>query len=113
MDSAFFTLIFILSVAVSSASQILLKISANKEHGSAIKEYLNPWVITGYLLFFVSTLVTVYAYKSVPLSLGPVLESLGYVFVGILGFLVLKERISLRKFIGMALIVAGAIVFAL
>ena len=34
------------SVFIASVSQILLKMSANREHGSWLKEYLNP--VLGY-----------------------------------------------------------------
>ena len=37
--------------AFSAVSQILLKQSANQEHESALKEYLNWRVITAYLIF--------------------------------------------------------------
>ena len=37
--------ILVLGVFISSISQILLKKSANKKHGSFIKEYMNPIVI--------------------------------------------------------------------
>ena len=39
-------LIFLLSVFVSSVSQILLKKSANTTHDNVIKEYLHPQVLT-------------------------------------------------------------------
>ncbi len=94
---------------ISSVSQVILKTSANKEHTSIVKEYLNLRVITAYGMFFASTVITVIAYKYVPLSLGPVLESSGYVFVAILSYFVLKERLSKKQIIGMALIVAGVL----
>ncbi len=74
---------------------------------------MNPTVITAYLLFFCSTLITIIAFKYVALSMGPVLETLGFVFVAILSYLVLKERVSKRVFIGMLLIVAGVFIAAL
>ena len=50
--------ILILSVFIASVSQILLKISANKTYSSRIREYLNVYVIFGYGLLFLSTLLT-------------------------------------------------------
>lgn len=108
-----FMFIFIGSVFISAVSQVMLKKSADKEHGSLRKEYLNPLVIGAYSLFLGSTLVTVYAYKYVPLSMGPVLEALGYVFIGILGFFVLKERLNTKSLLGMAFIVVGVIICSL
>ena len=91
-------------------SQVVLKTSANEEHKSFIQEYLNARVITAYAMFFASTIITVFAYKYVPLSLGPVLESAGYVFVAVLSYFILKERLSKKQIAGMVLIVAGVLI---
>lgn len=108
-----YILVFVVSVLISSVSQVVLKKSADKEYASVVAQYLNPPVIGAYTLFFFSTLVTVYAFKYVPLSMGPILESLAYVFVGVLGVFVLHERVTLKSAIGMVLIVAGVVVFSL
>lgn len=47
-------LLGILSVVIASFSQVLLKKGAMNKYDSFIKEYLNFWVITGYLMMFVS-----------------------------------------------------------
>lgn len=105
--------IFLVSVFVSSVSQIILKKSAGKTYDSKIKEYMNFPVIFAYGLFFMSSLLTVLAYKYVPLSMGPILESTGYIWVSILGYFILKEGISKKKIIGLVTIIAGIIVFNL
>ena len=112
-DQILFASIFVASVLISSFSQILLKKSALKKHKSTRREYLNPQVIIAYVLFFGSTLITVYAFKYVPLSMAPVLESLGYVFIGVLSFIFLKERLRIKGVVGMLLIVAGVIICSL
>lgn len=108
-----YILVFVISVLVSSVSQVLLKKSAEKEYPSLLSQYLNPSVIIAYSLFLLSTFVTVYAFRYVPLSMGPILESLAYVFVGVLGVFVLKEHFSARGVAGMIFIVAGVVVFSL
>lgn len=107
-----FSFIFVASVLVSSISQVMLKKSANKVYNNALKEYLNPMVITAYGLFFLSTVITVFAYKYVPLSSGPILESTGYVFVAVLGYIFLKEKFTSKKVIGMILILLGILLFS-
>ncbi|MDR1014711.1 MAG: EamA family transporter [Coriobacteriales bacterium] len=109
-ETSLFLLVMVLSVFVSSFSQILLKVSAGKTYTSRINEYLNPWVVGAYLLTFCSTVVTVVAYRYVALSMGPVIESLGYVFIALLSYLILKEKISGKKMIGLGLIVCGVLV---
>ena len=62
---------------------------------------------------FLSSLLTVYAYKFVPLSLGPVLEASGYVFVSVMGYFILKEKIGKKKLLGLVIIIAGIVIFNL
>jgi eamA-like transporter family len=103
--------LFMGALFVSSISQILLKRSADIKYENRIREYLNPRVIVAYGLFFSASLITVIAYRGIPLSMGPVLESAGYVFVAILGRIFLHEKISRRKLLGLALILVGIMVF--
>ena len=110
---ALYALILLVSVFVSAVSQVMLKVSANREHASTVREYANPLVIGAYAMFVLSTLMTVYAYKEVPLSLGPVLESTSYLYVTAFGALIFKEKVTPRKLVALALIVGGICVFAL
>ena len=102
--------LYLLAVFISSFSQVLLKISAIKEHNSVWQEYVNLYVIVAYGLFFLSTLATMYAYKVLPLSYGPVLDATGYIWVSFLGKMVLKEKIPIRKIIGLLLIIVGIVI---
>ena len=104
--------IMLISVFVSAISQVLLKKAAMREWDSPIKEYLNPWVISAYALFFITTLVTVLAYAGIPLSLGPVLEATSYLYITFFGVVIFKEKIGWQKALALALIVGGIIVFA-
>ena len=109
----YFYLLFLFSVLVSSISQIILKKSADKKYDTQLKEYLNPHVIGAYSFFILSTDLTTLVYRGVPLSLGPVLESTGYVYVAILSVLVLKEKMTGKKLLGNILIIIGILVCAL
>ena len=113
MTVALYAGIMLVSVFISAVSQVLLKISANREHESTVKEYANPLVIGAYAMFILSTLLTVYAYREVPLSLGPVLESTSYLYVTAFGALIFKEKVTGKKLAALALIVGGICVFAL
>ena len=101
------------SVIVASFSQILLKKSAMKTYDSHIKEYLNPYVITGYGMMVISTILTIIAYSRVDYKNGPIVESLGYILVMVLSYFFFNEKITVRKVIGNALILIGIIVFYL
>lgn len=105
--------IMIISVLISSVSQIMLKKSAKKTYESKIKEYLNPLVIIAYILFFGCTFISLYALKVVPLSMSPILEASGYIFVAILSYIFFKERLTKKQLFGMALIVEGIVVYTM
>lgn len=112
-NAAIAVCIYLVSILISVVSQILLKVSANKTYSSPIREYLNPYVICAYGMFFLSTILTMLALKYVPLSAAPVLESLSYILVAVLGYLVLKESFGKGKLLGMAVILLGVIIFNL
>ena len=103
----------LVGVFVSSVSQVLLKKSANREHNTAIREYLNPLVISAYALFVGSTMLTVFAYKGIPLSMGPVLDATAYVWVTLFGVTIFRERLSVQKLLALALVVGGIVIYAL
>ena len=105
--------VLLFSVVISSVSQILLKKAANRTYETPLKEYLNPLVVGAYGLFFCSVILTMLALKHVPLSMSPILESTGYIFVSVMGYIFLKEKFTRRKLCGFALILAGVIIFNL
>lgn len=60
-------------------------------------EYTDWRVILGYALFVGCTLLTMLAYKGVPLNVGPVLEATGYIYVTIFGVTIFHEKMSPKK----------------
>lgn len=105
--------VLLVSVFISSVSQVLLKKAADRTYKDKLSEYLNPLVIGAYAMFFASVILTMLALKYVPLSMSPILESTGYIFVSVLGYFFLKERFSRRKVFGFCLILAGIAVFSM
>ena len=108
-----YIIVWIISVLISSVAQVMLKAEADKKHESRLKEYLNPMVITAYGIFFLSTFLTMYALKYVPLTYSPIIEPLSYIFVPVIGVLVLKEKISRRRVLGIAVMLVGMAVFSM
>ncbi len=106
-------LLFIAAVVISSVSQILLKNATKKNYNSVIREYLNPWVISGYALLVLTTVLTVLAYSGLDYKNGPVIESLGYVLIMIFSAVIFKEKITKKKLIGNIIIILGIAVFYL
>ena len=101
------------SVFVSSVSQTLLKKAAGREHRSFAEEYLNFPVIAAYAMFFGSTLLTMLAYKKLPLSMSPAFESSSYIFVTFFGVTMFKEKLTKKKLLALAMILSGIIIFTL
>lgn len=104
--------ILLFGVFISAVSQVLLKKATQKEYKSVIKEYLNPFVISAYVIFVLSTLLSVYAYKVVPLSMGPILEATSYIYVTFFGVKFFKETMTKKKWCALALIITGIVVYA-
>ena len=78
-----------------------------------LDDYLNLWVIGGYVLMVVSTLCIIFAYQGVDYKNGPVIESLGFVLVMVFGRVFFGEKLSRRKVTGMGMVLAGIAVFYL
>ena len=101
------------SVLVADISQLILKRAAVREYKSWIHSYLNVRVILAYGMFFGSTLLNLFALRKLPLSLSPMWQSMGQVFVALLSYFVLRERITRKKLLGMALIICGIMCFVI
>ena len=101
----------LLSVTIASFSQILLKKGAMKQYDSFIKEYLNVFVISGYVMMFGSVFLTMIVYRGMDFMNVPVLEAVGYVLVPVLSYLFFKEKLTMKKILGIIFILAGIVVY--
>jgi drug/metabolite transporter (DMT)-like permease len=99
------------AVFLSSCAQVLLKKAANK-HPGGFRAYLNPETILGYAVFFGMTWAAVFLYRYIELSAGALLDALSYVFIPLLSFFFLGEKIGKRKMLGFSLIVGGIVIYA-
>jgi len=108
-----FMLLMIGGTFFTAISQVLLKQSANRTYSHPVFEYLNWRVILAYFLFFGVLLLNTYAYTQVDMKYGPVLDTFAYVFVLLLSYFVLKEKITKGKVIGNLIIIAGIIIYTI
>ena len=109
IDIYLITLIF--SVLVASISQIFLKRGAKKEYSCWLREYVNVNVIVGYSLLLISTALTILAFRGTEYKNGPIIESLGYVFIMLLSRIFFKETITKKKIWGNILILIGIFIY--
>ena len=101
---------FIFCIFLSSCSQILLKKSASKIKSVKIDFYLNKYTIIGYSIFFVVIFISTYLYRFIPLSLGLMLDTLGYVFIAILSKIFFNESLNKLKLLGIGMIILGVFI---
>ncbi|MCL2718028.1 MAG: multidrug ABC transporter [Lachnospiraceae bacterium] len=108
-----YVLISLTGVTIASFSQVILKKSSGKQYPNKIREYLNPLVIVGYGMMFIALGFSLVAFTGLEFTNIPLLESAGYIIIMFLGYFFFKEKITMRKLLGMALIFAGYLVYFL
>ena len=113
MSNIWFYALIPLSALITAVSQILLKLSANRKHDSAWREYLNPLVIIAYALFFGVLLLNVWIFTRVDYRFGVVINTLAMLLVMMLSKLILHERFTKRKCVGIGLLTAGIVVYTM
>lgn len=105
--------LLLVGVFISAISQVMLKKAASKHYDSPVKEYLNPMVMFAYIIFIGTTFLSIFAYRGIPLSMGPVLEATSYIYVTFFGVKVFKEKINGKKVLALGIIVLGIVVYSL
>ena len=101
----------IIGAFVTALSQILLKTQANTTGGKGFfSKFLNIRVIVSYGLLFLTLAINQIALRYVPLSVMPCITSTSFIWVFVMGALILKEKVSPRKVLGVAIIIAGAVI---
>ena len=106
-----YMLVKIAATVLAALSQIMLKISANREYKNKLFIMLNPLVIISYGIFFITMVMSVYSLKGMSISLGNVVESINYILIPVLSYIFLKEKINRTQFIGIIVIIIGITVF--
>lgn len=108
-----YALLILAGTLIAAVSQVMLKIEANKPHRSRLQEYLNPLVIIAYILFVGTTLLSVFAYRGIPLSMGPILEATSYIYITLFGVKIFGEKMNRGKAAALVLIISGIVVYSL
>lgn len=105
-------IIVILSVFAAACAQMLLKQGARKEYASWWRQYINPWVIGGYSIMACSLVLNIWCMsKGVQVKEVSVIESMSYLFVPVLAFMLFKEKLTVRKICAIAVIIMGVVIF--
>lgn len=109
-----YIVIALISVLVAACAQMLLKRSARYQHKHWWRQYVNGWVIAGYVILFMTMIVNIWCmHNGLLLKELGVIESLSYLFVPALSWYIFEEPISKRKALAISIIIVGVIVFFL
>jgi uncharacterized membrane protein len=108
-------LIILLSISLGAVGQLLLKLAAVQASGSGtdhvagyyIRLLLTPYTYLGAVSYGLSFLVWMFLLKKYDLSFLRPLVGFGYIITSLLAWIVLKEKITVLRWIGIGLIVAG------
>ena len=107
-----YIVIVILSVFAAACAQMLLKQGTMKNHTTWWRQYINTWVIGGYVIMLGSLMLNIFCMsKGVQVKEVSVIESMSYLFVPILAFLLFKEKLTAQKICAIGIIVLGIIFF--
>lgn len=73
---------------------------------------MNCWVIGGYAIMLTTMMLNIFAMSGgVQVKEVSIIESMSYLFVPALSFVIFKEKLTWRKICAIAIIITGVIVF--
>jgi len=110
-------ILILVSVILGAIGQILMKQGALQvgsiDFGNLGKFFLsaaiNPFVVGGLAVYFLSSLIWIVVLSRVELSFAYPLISIGYVLVLVLSALVFKEKVLGIHYAGVILIISGVV----
>jgi drug/metabolite transporter (DMT)-like permease len=106
--------IVISSVFLAACAQMLLKQGARQQYDTWWRQYINGWVIGGYAIMLGTMMMNIFAMsRGVEVKEVSMIESMSYLFVPILSFVIFKERLTWRRVSAIGVIIIGIIVFFL
>ena len=108
-------LLTLLCVLLLAVGQMLFKSAAAQWRidgwsWTSVRGFLSPALIAGLVLYAATTVLWVYILRTVPLTLAYSVYALAFVIVPLLAYFFFEEPLTLKTFLGAALIVAGVIV---
>ncbi|MGV8163171.1 MAG: EamA family transporter [Candidatus Nanoarchaeia archaeon] len=76
-----------------------------------IQEFIfNPWIITGFIIYFLASILYIYALKNNQISIVFPMISISFIWATIISILLLNEKADFFNYLGIALIIIGVIV---
>ncbi len=104
-------IIVISSVFLAACAQMLLKQGARQQYDTWWRQYINGWVVGGYAIMFGSMMMNIFAMsRGVEVKEVSIIESMSYLFVPILSFVIFKERLTWRRVGAIVVIIIGVLI---
>ena len=98
-----------LAILLGVAGQLVLKVGADSS-GEGLAQFLSPWTICGFGIYFLSALTYIVAIKKIPISLAYPSVSISYGILAILAHLLWREPLTWQHWAGIVLISSGIFV---
>jgi len=106
-------LLTLIVVFFTSVGHLLLKIASSRVTGTGERLYTNPISVVAYIIFAVVAFLSIYAMKGLDLKVFFALNSLTYICIPLLAYVILRESFTRNKIIGVIIISLGVILFNL
>jgi small multidrug resistance pump len=95
-------------ILLGIAAQLLLKVGATGD-GNLIAQLLRPQTMVGLGLYGLAAFFYIFALRKIPVTVAFPSVALSYAAIAVLGYLVLREPLSMVQIAGIALIMAGVV----
>jgi len=112
MSNMFLIILVILMTFLGALGSLGLKKGAGTAKG-LLRLVVSPWFVSGGVLYFISALLDIWLLKYLPYVVVLPLTSLTYGWSMMLAWLVLKERLSALKLLGVSLIIGGMLLLVI
>lgn len=104
-------LLALIVVVFTSIAHLLLKIATTRATQAGSRVYTHPVSVLAYGVFAAVAFLSIYAMKGLEMKEFFALNSLTYICIPVLAWLLLKESFSRNKLIGVILITLGVLLF--
>jgi drug/metabolite transporter (DMT)-like permease len=105
----------LLAALIASTAQLLFKkkLPAHASIKAIVRAVFTPWILAGLAAYLASLVVYLYALSHANLSVVYPIFASSFVFTALLSAVALKERISAKQVIGIALVFIGIGIIAM
>ncbi len=107
----FYIAVLVVMTFLGATASLFLKKASGSEGILALMQNVNFYL--GGMLYLLAAVLNIYILKFLEYSVVLPLTSLTYIWTMALSYFVLKEKITGRKMLGVALILAGAVVVSM